>query len=124
MIKKSKKILIVEDEVLIVLSLKAELKTYGFEIVGDAATGIGAIDKWFETQPDIVLMDLQLAGGMSGLEAAGIIRETSNVPIVFMTGYSDSVIMKTVKSFNLSAFLVKPLDSKKLIDSINHMLPD
>ena len=83
------RVLVVEDETLLSLSLEAMLEDWGHDQVGSVATGGEAIRLARELKPDVVLMDINLAGGMDGLAAAALIRGFSDARIVFMTAYSD-----------------------------------
>lgn len=117
------KILIIEDEVFIGLSLEAELSRAGYDITGIAATGDEAIRKAAETVPDILLMDIHLAGDMDGLEAAKTIRENGDTPVIFMSGYADEIIQVRADSFNPIAFLIKPVKMQQLIQILNDAFP-
>lgn len=117
------KILIIEDEVFIGLSLEAELSRAGYDITGIAATGDEAIRKAAETVPDILLMDIHLAGDMDGMEAAKTIRENGDIPVIFMSGYADEIIQVRADSFNPIAFLIKPVKMQQLIQILKDAFP-
>ena len=76
----NEKILIVEDEKIIALDLQRRLERFGYTVVGMASEGDAAIELARQSEPDIVLMDIMLAGGMDGIEAAGIMRLSSGFP--------------------------------------------
>src|SRR5437879_6972586 len=94
-----KRILIVEDEALTVLALKHELAELGYEIAGDASTAADALRAAEDNRADLVLMDIQLDGGISGIAAAAAIRGHLDVPVVFLTAlaYYETVV-RTVDS--------------------------
>ena len=81
--------LIVEDESLFAMSLAADMKALGFATCDIAANGQDAFLKVMEDQPDIVLMDVNLEGGHEGIEAARWLREVCDIPVVFVTAYTD-----------------------------------
>ena len=81
--------LIVEDEFWIAMGLEAEMHALGFDVCDLAANSQNAFLCAMEDQPDVVLMDVCLEGGREGIEAARWLREVCDVPIVFVTGYSD-----------------------------------
>ena len=81
--------LIVEDEFWIAMGLEAEMHALGFDVCDLAANLQNAFVYAMEDQPDVVLMDVCLEGGREGIEAARWLREVCDVPIVFVTGYSD-----------------------------------
>lgn len=84
------RVLVVEDETLLSLSLEGMLEEWGHEIVGSVASGGEAVRTAIATAPDVVLMDINLAGEMNGLTAATQIRALcEDVVVVFMTAYSD-----------------------------------
>ena len=82
-----KSILIVEDEVMLSAWLKIQLEDEGYEVCGSFTTGEEAVEFVKETKPDVILMDINLVGKIDGIEAAEVITEKSNIPIIFMTGY-------------------------------------
>lgn len=81
--------LIVEDESLFAMSLALDMQALGFAICDLAANGQDAFLKVMENQPDIVLMDVNLEGGREGIEAARWLREVCDIPVVFVTAYTD-----------------------------------
>ena len=83
------RILVVDDEKIVNLDIQGTLKRLGYGIVGDAVSGLEAIAKADELKPDLVLMDIKLRGDMDGVEAANVIFKTYDIPIIFLTAYSD-----------------------------------
>ena len=81
--------LIVDDEYLFALSLAADMQALGFVSCDLAANGQDAFLQAMENTPDIVLMDVNLEGGREGIEAARWLREVCDIPIVFITAYTD-----------------------------------
>jgi CheY-like chemotaxis protein len=81
--------LIVEDETLFAMSLAVDMQALGFANCDLAATGQDAFLKAMEDLPDIVLMDVNLEGGREGIEAARWLREVCDIPLVFITAYTD-----------------------------------
>ena len=82
------RILIVEDELLIIEDLKNKLRRLGHSIAGHATTGDVAVQKALETRPELVLMDVRLRGNVNGIEAARRIRDFHAVPIVYVTAHA------------------------------------
>ena len=87
--RKGLRVVVVEDETLLSLAVESMLEEWGHAVVGSAATGGGAVRLAREQAPDVVLMDINLAGDMDGLAAAAEIRGLCEAEIVFMTAYSD-----------------------------------
>ena len=83
------KILIAEDEIVVALDLEQSLTGLGYDVVGVADTGRGAVRLVNEVRPHLVLMDIRLKGQMDGIEAAEEIRRRSQVPVVFVTAFTD-----------------------------------
>jgi CheY-like chemotaxis protein/DNA-binding PadR family transcriptional regulator len=102
------KILIVDDEGLIAMRLEERLSTMGYIVVGMAASGEDAIDKARITRPDLVLMDIVMPGRMNGIDAAKIISDELDIPVVFISAYADDEIIKKVKSVRPYGYIVKP----------------
>jgi CheY-like chemotaxis protein len=81
--------LIVEDETVFAMGLAVDMQALGFATCDLAATGEDAFLKAMEDLPDIVLMDVNLEGGREGIEAARWLREVCDIPVVFVTAYTD-----------------------------------
>ena len=86
---RGRRALIVEDETLVAWHLESVLQELGFEVCEVVSTGRAAVAEALATEPGIIFMDINLAGEIDGVEAAGQILEKSAVPIVFVTAYSD-----------------------------------
>jgi len=121
-IKNKMKILVVEDEAISALLLNIYLESLGYDIGEAVATGEEAVLKANEVRPDIVLMDIQLAGEMNGIDAAReIILRNKNTVIAFLTAYSDEETIARAKKLAPVAYLIKPFEMvelKNIIDSI------
>ena len=114
--------LIVEDESIIALATKANLRRMGCEVVATAATGQQAVDYAVCKRPDVVLMDIMLEGTMDGIEAATRIREKKpDLPIIYCTAYTDPGTRVLAASTNPRAFMGKPLDYEVLKDLIDDL---
>ena len=112
------RILIVEDEHIVAMGIKKMVKSLGYTVTGVASSGEDAISKAERTFPDVVLMDIMLKGNMDGVEAAGEIRERFDVPVVYLTAYSDNKILERAKKTEPFGYIVKPFDEKDLHSSI------
>jgi two-component system, response regulator PdtaR len=87
--------LIVEDEPLFAMGLAADMQALGFDC-DLVANGQDAFLQAMEDAPDIVFMDVNLEGGREGIEAARWLREVCDVPIVFVTAYSDEDTLERI----------------------------
>lgn len=112
-------ILLVEDEAFIALELEMELKKAGFNVLAKFASGEDAVEYVNKVQPGLILMDIRLAGHMNGIEAARRIRNSYDIPIIFMTGYQDEDIMAPARSLEPVATFVKPISFQLLKMSID-----
>ena len=114
------KLLLVEDEFLIAALLRRNLMLVGYDVCELVSTGEEAVERAEQEQPDFILMDVRLGGKMDGIEAAREIHQRFQIPIIFMTGYSDKERVAQAKELNPLAYLVKPVtpdDIKPIIDS-------
>jgi CheY-like chemotaxis protein len=103
-----KRILIVEDEALTVLALKHELTELGYEIAGDASTAADALRAAEENRTDLVLMDIQLEGGIDGVAAAAAIRGHLDIPVVFLTAHASTETVASAVEAGAFGYLLKP----------------
>jgi CheY-like chemotaxis protein len=118
----SPRILIVEDEVITAQSLKITLEGMGFEVCGVANTGEEAIDGVNRTEPDLILMDINLKGEMDGTEAAAMILSKHDIPVIYMTAYSSDEVLNKAMVTAPFAYLVKPARDSELRSNIRMAL--
>lgn len=118
----SDRIFIVEDEALISMELRDRLEKHGYVITGTAARGEDAIELIAEEPPELVLMDVKLAGSLDGVEAAGRIRERHDVPVIFLTAYADDDLLERARQVSPYGYLVKPFDERSLRATIEMAL--
>lgn len=116
------KILVVEDEFVTATALQVSLEGLGFEVVGTADTGQDAIESAGDLKPDIVLMDIQLIGEMNGIQAAAIIKQKYEIPVIFLTGQSDDATIGKALESEPFGYIVKPFEEKNLKTSITMAL--
>lgn len=108
--KAQKKILLVEDLLITAEDTRVQLEEYGFEVVGIATRGEDAVKLADEKHPDLILMDINLAGELDGIETARIINSTQSIPIVYATAYGDiEYLDQTMSNPGTYGFLHKPL---------------
>lgn len=109
------RIMLVEDEAITALCLRDSLQGLGYELVATIARGEEAVRLAAELRPDLILMDITLAGKMTGIEAAEHIRQAQQIPIIFMTAHTDSETLDRAKRTGPFGYLTKPyyLDTLK-----------
>ena len=112
------KILVVEDERVVAADVEECLRKLGYVVVGAAASGVSAIRRAIETQPDLVLMDIKLKGAMDGVDAAGELHDRLGIPIVFLTAYADAEILERAKKSSPSGYVLKPFDERALRSAV------
>ena len=117
-----KKILVVEDEFITASDIRAALEGMGFEVVGTEDTGEGALRAVQNHKPDVVLMDIILKEEMSGITAAGIIRQKYDIPVIYLTGQSDDATIKRALESEPFGYIIKPFNERNLKISITMAL--
>jgi two-component system, response regulator PdtaR len=109
-----KKILIVEDELLIAKVYSMFLQRMGYTVLPVLNDGNVAVEKFPESGADIILMDVHLKNNTSGFEAAKQIREKSDVPIIFTTGNSIVEANRESGEIKNTMVLIKPVEPSEI----------
>lgn len=112
------RILVVDDERVVSLDIQAALKRLGYSVAGAAVTGEQSVDMAGKLRPDLVLMDVKLQGEMDGIEAAERISRLFDVPVIFLTAYSDEDTLARAKMSGPFGFLLKPFEERDLHSAI------
>jgi len=110
--------LIIEDEILIAEELKERLSRLGYSVVGAVDSADEGIAIATRELPDVVLVDIRLKGGKDGIQAAREIRQRVDLPIVFVTAYSDPLTVERVKRTDHDGFILKPFHRHDLQSTI------
>lgn len=108
------KILIVEDEVIVARDIAQQVQALGYQVAGIASQGEQAIAMIGQQQPDLVLMDIQLAGAMDGITAAHIIRTQYAIPVVFLTAFAADDVLERAKLTEPFGYILKPFPERIL----------
>jgi diguanylate cyclase (GGDEF)-like protein/PAS domain S-box-containing protein len=108
------RLLVVEDERIVALDLKLTLESLGFQVVGTASTQDEAVVLTMSYRPDLILMDINLGKGGDGILAAQEIARFADVPVVFLTAYADSDILRRAEQVAPFGYLVKPVRQREL----------
>ena len=112
------KILIVEDEILVATDIQESLEYLGYSVQGNVDTGLKAIEAVEKELPDLVLMDINLKGEMTGIEAAKIITQKHDVPIIYLTANADIDTVNKAKVALPYGYIIKPFTDKDLQTNI------
>jgi len=110
--------MIVEDEGLVARDIEETLTQLGYDVVAIAHSGREAVDQAARHEPALVLMDIVLQGDMDGIMAAGLIREQSNIPIVYLTAYADHNTLQRAKLTTPFGYILKPFLERELQTNI------
>jgi PAS domain S-box-containing protein len=115
-------ILIVDDEIIIARELESRLRSMGYEVAAIASSGAEAIRLAVEMSPDLVLMDIVLKGDIDGIEAASEIRRLRQIPIVYVTAYTDRTTLERASITEPYGYIVKPFTEQELDANIQMAL--
>ena len=107
-------ILVVEDESVVARDIAQQLVELGYEPVGGTASGEQAVALAGELRPDLVLMDIKLAGAMDGIAAARAIRERFSLPVVFLTAFAENETLAQAKLSEPYGYILKPFSEREL----------
>lgn len=94
--------------------IEMQLEDLGFEPVGHAMRGEEAVELVEQLRPDLVLMDVRLAGAMNGIAAAQVIRTRFSVPVVFLTANHEGGLSLPDAGGEVVATIAKPFDEQTL----------
>jgi hypothetical protein len=108
------RILVTEDEVIVARDIQQQLVELGYEPVGHATRGAQAVELVGELRPDLVLMDIRMAGAMDGIAAAQAIRERFSLPVVFLTAFAEEETFSRAILTDPFGYIVKPFSEREL----------
>lgn len=112
------KIGIVEDEAVIAELIKMSLVSFGYEVIEPVENYTEAIKMITTQKPDLVILDIHLAGTKSGIDLAEYINKEHNIPFIFLTAFADKATVEKAKPVNPSAYLIKPFKQEELFTTI------
>ena len=116
------KILIVEDEAIVAKDISVCLEKIGYEVLASFSKGEKALAFLEENKPDLVLMDIMLAGDISGIDASARIKKDYDIPVVFLTAYADEKTIARAKITEPYGYVIKPFKEIDLRTSIEMAL--
>ena len=112
------RVLIVEDETIVADSLHQFLHHAGHEVVGVARDEASALKAAIQGKPEVVLMDIKLANGSDGIEAARKMQARSPVMVVFMSAFHDPKTRARAASVKPAGFIPKPFLPQDLVEAV------
>ena len=107
-------VLVVEDEPIVARDLVTTLARLGYTVTGSTAQGEEALVLARERHPDVVLMDIRLAGAMDGIEAAEHLRREDDPAVIYMTAHSDRATLDRAKLTEPFGYILKPFETRDL----------
>lgn len=116
------RIMVVEDEGAIALNIKHRLEKLGYSVPSIVSTGEEAIEKIDEMIPDLILMDIMLKGEMDGVDTANVIHDNFDIPIIYLTAYTDENLLNRAKMTEPYGYIVKPFKENDLRTNIKMAL--
>jgi len=114
--------MVVEDELIVAEDLTHWLAGLGYGVGSRAANGQEAVQRCESTRPDLVLMDILLPGDMDGIQAAEVIRDRFDIPVVYITASSDEATLARAKVTQPFGYILKPFDERSLYSTIEMAL--
>ncbi len=111
-------ILIVEDESIIALDIRNNLEANEYQVAGQVDRGEDAVTKAGELHPNLVLMDIGLKGEMDGIEAAEQIRIKFDIPVIFLTAFSNTSTLERAQQAEPYGYILKPFVERELVGNL------
>ncbi|WP_292367610.1 response regulator [Methanoregula sp. UBA64] len=113
-----KRIMIVEDETIVAMTLEDALRNMGYAVVGPVSTADDAVRLAETEKPDLILMDIRIKGDRDGISAAEEINEKHNIPIVYLTAHGDDKTLERAMKTQPYGYLTKPFRDRELHSTI------
>ena len=110
--------MLVEDEGLTALDIQTNLAKLGYDVAGVVGSGEEAVAGAESLRPDLILMDIGLKGNIDGIQAANLIGEKLDIPVVFITAHSDSATLQNAKLTEPFGYILKPIREGELHTAI------
>jgi AmiR/NasT family two-component response regulator len=111
------RIVIADDEPIILLDLRQMLEELGMSVVGEASDGAQAVEKARTLKPDLAILDVKMPT-TDGIEAARILHEERLAPVILLTAYSDRELIQRAKQAGVYGYIVKPFKQADLTPAI------
>ena len=114
----ARRIMLVEDEMIVAMDVRQRLEALGYEVVAHATSGEDAVRYAGDTCPNLILMDIRIRGETDGIEAAARIRETQDIPVIYLTAYADEATLSRARVTEAFGYLMKPFEDRELRSAI------
>lgn len=119
---KNCRIMVVEDENIIAMDIRQRLETLGYQVVAQFGSGTDAICALADSRPDLILMDIGLKGSMDGIQTAEQIRIQFDLPVIFLTSFSDQATLERASQSEPYGYIVKPFEEHELAIAVEMAL--
>ncbi len=119
---KKKDLLVVENEAIVALDIKSILKRLGYNVIGIVTSAHDCLELLTKKTPHLILMDIRLNGDIDGIETAAILQKSYDIPVIFITAYSDEATVNRIIPTGHYGYIVKPVNEKELHISIETSL--
>jgi PAS domain S-box-containing protein len=116
------KILVADNDLNILASIRESLEKYGYEKIETAGNGKKAVQLVKDCCPDLVMLDINLNGGLNGIKTAERILEAADIPIIFITSFSSDATLRKTKQIEPYGYLLKPIDNQVMYSTIEMAL--
>src|SRR3954469_22611138 len=116
------KVVLVEDERIVAFHIKRQLTRLGDEVLAGAASGAHAVQQVTDHRPDLVLMDIHIEGAIDGIETAKLIPAELQIPVIYLTAYSDDDTLARARATTPYGYLLKPFTERELHATIQMVL--
>lgn len=121
---KTLNILIVDRETTAAKTLARDLKHYQHQVLGIASSGKEAIDRVAKNLPDLIIVEIMLAGEMDGITTSQKIQTDYQIPIIYLTTCRDRTTIRRARATKPKGYLIKPYKRKDLQATIQDAFPD
>jgi PAS domain S-box-containing protein len=108
------KILIVEDNAIVAADIKSRVQQLGYKVTGCIPRGENVLNTIELERPSLILMDIKLKGEMSGIEAAAAVQDKYDIPVIYLTSYTDDATLAQAKQTDPYGYIVKPFEDQDL----------
>ncbi len=108
------RVLVVDDEPVITMQLEERLTSMGYDVIGRASSGKESVDMAKRLGPDVILMDIVMPGKIDGIDAAEIIGTEVDIPVIFLTAYSDDKFIDRAKFVDPLGYIIKPYHEEEI----------
>ena len=119
--KNSARIAIVEDCFIQSTVMKKIFESEGYDVIGMFKSGEDALQQLESDKPDIYVMDINLKGSLNGFETVNAIRQTTEIPVIFVSASNNEQVLKKAAQFAPSAMLIKPVFKDSLLRKVDEL---